>query len=67
MLKRSRLEAELRTLEAQQRQHETRIKAFIKEEEREKALTEAWSEGASELMACRISKRSVEEHRLWFT
>lgn len=48
MLRRSRLEAELRTLEAQQRQHQTRIKAFIKEEEREKALTEAWVERGSQ-------------------
>ncbi|CAJ1435864.1 unnamed protein product [Effrenium voratum] len=40
-LRRSVLESELRGLEAQQRQHQTRIKTFLKEEQREKALTES--------------------------
>lgn len=39
-LRKSRLQAELRSLQSQQRQHQTRIHAFVKEEQREKALTE---------------------------
>eukprot|EP00435_Cladocopium_sp_Y103_P025503 s875_g6.t1 len=39
-LRKSRLQAELRSLQSQQRQHQTRIQAFVKEEQREKALTE---------------------------
>lgn len=34
------MEAELRSLRSQLRQHQTRINAFVKEEQREKALTE---------------------------
>ncbi|CAK9026480.1 unnamed protein product [Durusdinium trenchii] len=39
-LRKTRLEAELRSLRSQLRQHQTRINAFVKEEQREKALTE---------------------------
>ncbi|CAE7212148.1 unnamed protein product [Symbiodinium natans] len=39
-MKKRRLEAELRSLEMQQRQHQTRANAFLKEEAREKLVTD---------------------------
>jgi len=62
-LRKNRLEAELRSLESQQRQHQTRINAFLKEEQREKALTEKLLQLQHAELQLGLPQLEIDHHR----